>query len=102
MKGGQNHRERPLFLAPERAQRSERPDGNEGRQNNIVIGLGSNPVHTRSSGAIKRNINPATRAPQGARTGTCVMSSTYTAPTVHADIKALAAERLHDADGGAA
>ncbi len=30
------------------------------------------------------------------------MSSTYTAPIVHADIKALAAERLHDADGGAA
>jgi hypothetical protein len=30
------------------------------------------------------------------------MSSTYTAPVVHADIKALAAERRHDADGGAA
>jgi hypothetical protein len=30
------------------------------------------------------------------------MSSTYTAPIVHADIKALAAERLHDAYGGAA
>ena len=30
------------------------------------------------------------------------MSSTHTAPIVHADIKALAAERLHDADGGAA
>ena len=30
------------------------------------------------------------------------MSSAYTAPIVHADIKALAAERLHDADGGAA
>ena len=29
------------------------------------------------------------------------MSSTYTAPIVQADIKALAAERLHDADGGA-
>ena len=29
------------------------------------------------------------------------MSSTYTAPIVHADIKDLAAERLHDADGGA-
>ena len=26
------------------------------------------------------------------------MSSTYTAPIVHADIKALAAERFHDAD----
>ena len=30
------------------------------------------------------------------------MSSTYTAPIVHADIKALAAERIHDSDGGAA
>ena len=28
------------------------------------------------------------------------MSSTYTAPIVHADIKALAAERFHDADRG--
>ena len=26
-------------------------NGNEGRQNNLVIGPGSNPVHTRSSGA---------------------------------------------------
>ena len=30
------------------------------------------------------------------------MSSTYTAKIVHTDIKALAAERLHDANGGAA
>jgi hypothetical protein len=30
------------------------------------------------------------------------MLSTYTAPIVHADIKALAAERLHDAYRGAA
>jgi hypothetical protein len=30
------------------------------------------------------------------------MSSTYTAPIVHADIKSLAAEHLHDAYGGAA
>jgi len=30
------------------------------------------------------------------------MSSTYTAPAVHAGIKALAAERLHDAYGDAA
>ena len=30
------------------------------------------------------------------------MSSTYTAPIVHADIKALAAERFHDADRGLA
>ena len=29
------------------------------------------------------------------------MSSTYTAPIVHADIKALAAERFRDADGAA-
>ena len=30
------------------------------------------------------------------------MSSTYTAPTAPADIKALAAERFHDADRGPA
>ena len=30
------------------------------------------------------------------------MSSTYIAQIVHADIEALAAECLHDADGGAA
>jgi hypothetical protein len=33
---------------------------------------------------------------------TCVMSSTNTAPIVHTDIKALAAERLRDAYGGVA
>ena len=95
------NRERPL-LERGRAQRSKNQDGKRGRQKASVIEPGSNPVHTRSSGAIRKEDQPNNTRSTGARTETCVMSSTYTAPIVHADIKALAAERLHDADGGAA
>jgi hypothetical protein len=42
-------RERPLFCGRGEGV-SGKTDGNEGRQNTLVIGLGPNPVHTRSSG----------------------------------------------------
>ena len=78
------------------------PGRKRGTSEYLVIGLGSNPVHTRGSGAIRKEHQPSNTRSAGSANGDVRMSSTYTAPIAHADIKALAAERLHDADGGAA
>ena len=67
-KGGPQNRETPSSLDRKGAS-AARPDGNEGRQNNLVIGLGSNPVHTRSSGAIRKEHQPSNTCSAGSANG---------------------------------
>ena len=62
------NRERPLPWTGKGAL-AARPDGNEGRQNNLIIGLGSNPVHTRSSGAIRKEHQPSNTCSTGGADG---------------------------------
>ena len=93
-------RNREHLLERGRAQASKNQSG--GRQKASVIEPGSNPVHTRSSGNEKGRSTQQHALHRSAKRRHLVMSSTYTAPIVHADIKAFATERLHNAYGGAA